>query len=1184
MKLTFLFLTIGCLNIYASGLSQQVSFSGKKVSLDSVFAVVERQTKFVFIYTDAIIQSAKPVTIHSVKTPIQQFLSEVFKDQPLQFDIREKNIIITLRAKENLSDLIREPDFADTAIVLSGLVLTEESEPLVGATVRIKGRKGGVSTDASGRFTLENVSNNAVIEISYVGRLTLSIKIGGINEGNPFVSTSSSDKETVDEKTNGLSRVVNNNLHSLVVRLVRQVVDLSQVAVTNTGYQKIRPEHSTGSVAVLQERNYNSRINTNNFLQGLQNKLPGLLINNDVQFEGENLFQIRGISTFNGIRKPLIVVDGYPTELALESINPNEIESITVLKDAAAATIYGARSSNGVIVIERKKPKAGKTRVNFRATTSLTPKENFARYRWDKEAFKAIEDNARATAGFETPFTYELMKDPYFGYYYNYTAPVNILLKGMAGEATEEEVRQELDSLGSYNNAKDYGRLFLRNALTQTYNLNASGGNEKALYSLSANYIGANRTQIKNNSNSFQFSGRTFLSLSSRFSAEISTNFQETRSDEVPVPSIESIYPYERFQDANGKPTPVYANSLVSPVYNAALLGVGLSDNMYYPLQEINEVSTKNRGVNNRLTLDLRYKISQGLNIHLSGAYEKSTDERSILARENSTFVRQLMNVYAEDDFSGGFKFNFPKGSLLRTQNSVMKNLTVRGQVNYEQQFGSSHSINVIAGGEIRDIVNRSALSALAGYDEQTLLFQSVDYRYLDNYSNNFMAMYAGTNPYLSSQELFTQEYANDRFVSAYTNMVYSFKRKYSLSGSFRIDQSNLFGTDPKYQYKPLWSVGAAWNIDRESFVQDISWITALKLRAAYGFNGNLARTSLPQVIGRRSLNYFDHSQFIPSIELQSHANSGLRWEKTENINIGLDYTIFKRISGSIEYYEKRSTDLLANSQIDATKGASFAVVNQASIQNRGVEFNLNATWISNTRLGWNSGLVMSRNQNKITQFYHPDPNLRERVIGRPMGASFQMLYGGLDDKGEILIKNKKGELIPYGVQEGVDNQVYAGNSIPGFNLGLSNRIDIGRFYVYAMVNYFSDFLVFAPIPAATQVRPLNGVNNYWKQPGDEADPSKLPRQRYTFTPVLSSTDKYMVKGNYLTLADITVCYSFQDAGFVKRMGASDLELKGQVTNLYTVGFNKFNYSVATGSYAKPYLTPTFVFLVNVNF
>ncbi len=1148
------------LGIILIGLMPQNSFAQSEkitikkeamVSLSEVFDLIKEQTNYTFIHKSNLFDGISPVQIKKGVITVKQLLEESLAGTNFTYELSKDNSIIVKTRK-----LTPEA----TLINVRGRVTDKNGNPLPGATVLIKGTTKGTTTDAKGNYAIK-VPEGLVLLFSFVG----------FHKQEVVVPSEDTEINVVMEQ---------------------KAAELGEVAVISTGYQKIKPEQSTGSIATIRAKEYDSRINTTDFLTGLQNKIPGLLINNDVKFEGNSLFQIRGISTINGNKAPLIVIDGFPTELSLDAINPNEIESVTVLKDAAAATIYGVRASNGVIVIERKKAKAGKVNVNFRSTLGFTPKENYDRYRWDKDASNTVIDYTRAY--YEDIYSlniWPLITDPNDGYSCNYPTPVLIAAQQTAGLITEAEANQQFEELGAYNNTNDYSRLFLRTASTQTYNLNISGGDKNLLYYMTANYTNSNASQIKNGNNRFMLSGRLTAKFSDRFSMDLTTDFQETKANSVPVPNINSIYPYERFQDDNGNPLPLYNGSYANPYYNDVLMSLGLLDNMYYPLVDINEVSDKTRTVSNRITANFRYKIGKGFSLHFGGVYETSRTDTKHLASENSSEVHQYVNYYAENG-DDGIIFNIPEGSFLKQSKASRESYTLRAQLNYDKQISKDHSLNLILGGEIRDVLDKSSSAAYFGYNDQTLLHQAVDYNTL--LVNYFRSTYACENSRLYYDRLFKQGYVEDRYVSVYSNLVYAYKGKYSFTGSIRIEQSNLFGTDPKYKYKPLWSIGVAWNIHKENFMRDVNWLKSLKLRMAYGFNGNVAKNVLPQVIAKASSNNL-HSVSIPMLNLSSYANSGLRWEQTRNFNIGLDYSIFKNITGSIDYYSKKSTDLLANNQIDAAKGGTLAIINQASVHNSGLEISLHADWISRKNFNWNTGLILSHNTSKVLEVYYDDNILSsaryyidgsysDYMDGYAVGALFNYRYASLDSEGGILIYDENGEAKEFSYNTDISDIDYSGSYIPSFNLGLSNRVDIGNFYVYGMINYYGGFKVRVPVPYAGDIRPLEGAANYWKQAGDEADPDVLPSLLYEYASDLVCTDKYTVNGAYLTLGDLTASYSFRNSKWVERIGISNLEVRLQAHNVYTVGLNKYNYSKATGSYAKSYLTPTYTIGLYVNF
>lgn len=1192
MKLTIILLTAFLLQAHSNGMSQTVTISGDNMELEKVLSVVKRQTGYRFFYDTAVVHSAKKVSIHVKNQPLEQFLRSVFSTQPLDYTINNKTILIAQRERVTPSvtttgavGLLTPPVIA----LLTGTITGAQNEPLPGVSVRIKFSQKGTATNAKGNFILANVPDDAVLVVSSVGYQSQEIPVAGFPEG-------------ATKTVNGVAGVWKSAV-LLDLRLSLQLTTekMEEIAVTvNTGYQRIKPEQSTGSVAKLTAREYESRVNTD-FLSGLVNKLPGLMINNDVQFtsvvdgvtSSNNLFNIRGISTISGNQNPLVVLDGYPTELSIDMINPNEIESVTILKDAAAATVYGVRASNGVIVVERKQAVIGKPRFNFRSSVSLTPKEDYTRYRWD--------DNASAI---NVDYQRERNKNISDGAWLNMNTfpglssmPVYyVLAQQKASIITPYQAEERLAEMGNYNNEADYARLFLRPAVNQTYNLNVSGGSKGALYYITTNYSRNRLQEINNKGGVFQLSGRTTLDLTNRLSLELSTDFTDRKGTSAPVPDINSIQPYERFEDENGTPLPSYINSGINPYYNDILMGKGLLDNLHYPLTEVEEVTDKSRVSTNRITANFRYRLGAGFNVQFGGVYENQKSEIKHYASERSAVARQYINSYTTINPSGVLDYNVPIGGFLQQRNSSAGGYTLRGQLNYDKRLGKDHSLNGIIGGEVRESITQSNSAAYFGYDDESLLQRPINYITLTNAFSNQLLYGVGID-YLS---FFNQRYVNNRYLSGYSNIVYSFRNKYSLSGSIRVDQSNLFGTNPKYKYKPLWSVGAAWSIHKEEFMKDVTWLTELKVRVADGINGNVAKNSLPQVIAQSILNGL-MQPVSPALTRSSFANSSLRWEQTRNMNLGIDFSIHKRISGSIDFYKKKSTDLLSSTTIDPTMGGGPTYINTASIANNGIEFRLQADWIAQPRFNWNTGLVLARNVGKTLKVYQNRANYPAAINsvgyleGYPIGAMFSYRWAGVDNTGMPLVADEDGKIHKpsdpdySSVMVGTTGSVvrFMGASVPVYNGGLSNRVDIGNFYLYCMINYYGGFKVQVPAPNPSATRPLEGSGNYWKQPGDEltSDVISLAGFASTFgNEAYNYADIRTVNGDYLTLGDITVSYDFSKYQAVRKAGFSSLELKLQASNIYTVGLNKYNYSMATRSFAKTYITPTYTIAIFTNF
>ncbi|UMB59566.1 SusC/RagA family TonB-linked outer membrane protein [Lutibacter sp. A80] len=1125
--------------------------SDMEISMEDVFKIVKKQTDHAFVYETSLFKDTPKIKINKGEIKLGDLLEKCKTVTPFNFQFSKSGAILF---KKMPPEVIQQE--------ITGKVTDKLGLPLPGVTVLIKGFKQGTATDFEGNYSI-NAPTNSVLVFSFIGYQNQEITV---TEGK---------------------RVLN-------VIMQEEISVLKEVLIS-TGYQKLKPEQSTGSTVTISAKDIDTRVNTSDFFESIQNKVPGLLINNDVEFEGNSLFQIRGVSTIYGNKQPLIVVDGYPTELSFDMINPNEIESITILKDAAAATVYGARSSNGVIIIERKKAEAGKPKVNFRTTFSFTPKEDYSRYRWDENASEIITEWEKINPkSLVTDQAWDYLSTQSGGSY-NLNPAVTIIAhwKSLTDPITIEERDRQLSELASYNNTDDYSKLFLRPAITKNYNLNVSGGNDNAKYYITTDYSQRELDLKENEQSLFRLSARTTIDFSERFSFDMTSDLNISDQVNVPIPDINSIYPYERFQDNDNNPLSIHSKSLANPYYNEFLMNTGLLDNRYYPLSEMKQVSDDIRNISNRITANFQYKLTEELNFSFGGVYESSRLDNRHLAEEESLEARQYINRYTTGT-SGSLVFNIPKGGFLREQNSTSEGYTLRAQANYNKQFKEDHTINIILGGEVREIINKSNSSAYFGYDDNTLFTLPVDYSAISGMN----AVYSPFNPTISFLNLFSQGYENNRFVSAYSNIVYSFKNKYSLTGSIRVDQSNLFGTNPKYKYKPLWSAGAAWNIHKEDFMKDIELVNSMKLRAAYGFNGNVAKNALPQVIASNGLNTVTPNEVTPMLDLYSYANSGLRWEQTRNFNLGLDTELLDKINVHLDYYVKKSTDILATNQIDATKGGNSALINRASILNKGFEIDIDADWISKNRFNWNTGLVFSYNKSEVIDVYNP--NLLENTSSRnyiagsyadylkgySIGAMFNLKYAGVDNEGYPMSYDENGVAKRFFTDDqGLADLEYAGSSIPVYNAGFSNRVDIGDFYIYCMAHFYGGFKVRVPAPTIyNKIRPIEGADNYWRQPGDEADADILPFPSNNDAHYIAYTDKYTVNGAYLTIGDLTASYSFRNSDFIKNSGIANLEIKLQASNIYTVGFNKENFSKGTGSYQKTYMTPTYTLGLNFNF
>ncbi len=1189
MRLTLFLIAVFSLQVSANVLGQRVSLDIRQQHLTQVLQELRKQTGYAFVYKDSDVANIGLFTLKVYDKDLMEVLPLLSAKLPLQFDVKDKVINVIRQAADKNASKVLEASNHEVIqqYIISGLVVNTDGKPLVGASVSMLDKKGkaiGLQTKTGnqGEFIYKTNTNISIgqVEISHLGYKTLVVPV-----------------------KDDLGIIV---LHANHAELDEVVVPIS------TGYQRIKPEQSTGAIAQMSTKEFESRISTN-FLDGLVNRLPGLMINNNVNFTSENpngesssrpLFNIRGISTMSANQSPLIVIDGYPTELSLEMIDPNEIKSVTILKDAAAATVYGVRASNGVIVIERKQAAQGKARFAFRATEGITPQENYKRYRWSDNASGIVTDyqrellsktvNSGSWGQLLTGTGGSIRRSPV---YY-------VLAQQAAGMITDEQAERAFQEMKNYDNIDEYQRLFTRSAVSQTYNFNMSGGSERALYYITTNYTN-NRSEKKgNDDNRFLLSARSTMRLADRLSLELTLDYQEQRNNNVPVPSVNGVNPSERYQNPDG--TPAYlVGSSISPYFNEYLMSQGLDDNLYYPLVDFRSIEDKSKTVNNRITANFVYNLGRGFDLSFGGIYETSRTDDRYMGNDRSSVARNYVNSYVFQNPDGTLKYGVPKGGFLKQGTGSVSGYTVRTQLNYNKVLAQDHSFNGIIGAEVRKLVSTGNTASYFGYNDETLLHQPIDFASISTAAIRG-SFQLGSPFHNQFDSWFNQRHVDDRFISGYGNLVYSYKNTYSLTGSVRVDQSNLFGTNPKYKYKPLWSLGGAWNIHKETFMHDLLWLQELKLRVAYGFNGNVAKMSLPEVIATTRLNTYT-SPLSPSLRVLSYANSSLRWEQTSNLNFGVDYRIGKNIAGNIDVYKKNGVDLMGKTFIDPTIGTSPSLINQASINNQGIEVGIRADWIARPDFNWNTGIVVARNTSKVRDIYQRTDfnpatlNSVGYVKGYPVGAMFAFRYAGLDNEGYPLIKDEKDDLYRTndnrtGSPTNISNLMasdtsgmsyYMGSSIPTRNAGLSNRVDFGKFYVFCMINYYGGFKVRVPQPNPSSLRPLEGSDQYWKQAGDEHRTDVMSLAAFSgrnSNDAYNYADRYVVNGDYITLADLTLSYRIDHLPVIKRAGFSNFEIKGQASNIWTVGFNKYNYSMATGSYQKPYLTPTYTLGVFTNF
>lgn len=1026
-------------------------------------------------------------------------------------------------------------DHSDQLITITGRVLDEEGLPLPGVTIIIKGNPTqGATTDSSGRFSIMVPGEGeTTLVFSYIGMKHTEIRV--------------SKKQT-----------------SLEVSLQPDVELLDEVVVT--GYQTISKERATGSFAVINPGDLSEKLQTS-ILGRLEGKVAGLT-------SGPEGLTLRGVSTLRGNTTPLVVLDGMPYTGSINSINPSTIANVTILKDAAAASIYGARAANGVIVVTTKKGENGRLRVSYDGSVILSEKPRYQalnRMNSAELVDHMVDWIYKIPNGGVAPEDYPFYQDPV----------LDAISRERSGLITKEELSRELEGYRSFDNDKQLASHYLRTGLVHQHNVSFSGGSERNTFLLSLNYLGNHPTDPFSSSRSYGISLRDNFDLSSwiHLDATLSASMSDDLAD-VGVGSygmLRQSYPsYTRFFDASDKPLYVPDSEMRSEAELQRLIDLGTYDMHYNPYLNKGHEMSESNDQSYRLNLGVTIDLPASLKLSLRYAGEKSNGtSRTVMDKESHTARQDVVGGATLNPRTNKVIYNVPEGGqLFRTIGSSIA-YTLRGQLSYVLD-SDQHYVTALSGVEIRDLHDKTVRSHYFGYDDNSLAYVPVDPKRLSSLR--------GT---LSSSGFYKYDYASlnnmqdrqDRFFSFYANASYSYDRRYDLTGSIRIDQSNLFGTDPKYQYRPLWSLGASWHLSEEAFAEQAKdWLSNLALRVTYGIGGNIPKTAGPYLTFSSPVYDLMARDFVSDIP--TPPNPALRWERTATTNVGLDFAFFgDKLRGSLEWYRKYTDDLLAERQADPTLGWDKLMLNYGSMENSGLELMLSSE-LRFGEISWSPSVVFGLNHNKLLNVQESNPNTfyytrgNTTAVGYPLHSVFSFPTKGLDhetgqpvylhkdpESGKLMETQKATDLT-------LDDLVYSGTTVPTYNGSLTNTLGYKGIRLSVMVMYGGGNVFRAVAPANNGYGvTTNSAREYllrWKKPGDESVPGMNPPITGTSPDDITAhawpaSDRQIVRGDYLRLSDISLSYSLPSS-WAGALGAQDVRLTMQLRNLLTLGLNSRGY------------------------
>lgn len=1082
--------------------------------------------------------------------------------------------------------------FAASRQVQGVVISSEDNMPLIGASVYIKAEDlskdgnsptiTGVITDIDGKFNISVPEGVTRLFCSYVGHEVQELKL-----------------------------VPGKNQYEITLFPSAQMLD----AVVVTGYQTVERRKLTAAVGKLNISDETIGA-VKSIDQALAGQIAGLSVTSTSGAPGAPAkIRIRGTSSLNGTQDPLWVLDGIPLEgtdvpqsnvlndvsniqqSSIAGLNPADIENITVLKDAAATAIYGARAANGVIVITTKKGKVGKPVINFSSKFTYMPTLSTNRLNMLNSQEKVDLELELLRSNFAYGDNKGGVSKIISGY-----GLTDAYKKGGWGALTPEA---QTDISRLRNTETDWGDILFRDAFNQEYSLSLSGGNERVTYYTSIGY--------------YQENGNVKGVGLDRLNIVAKTSYKVNRMLKFGV----SLFVNRRnnktyLTDTYGLVNPVYYSRKANPYYQP----FDANGNYVYDFDVQNNSDTdlgfnifeERKNTSNEETInalssifdaELRFNDKLKFTTQLGLQLDKASKEQ--IADKESFSMRIIRkNSKYWDSASQSNKYFIPDGGVHKAYENTNSQITWKAMGEYRDSFNDIHELEVMVGTELRKTWYETLFSAGYGFDRQTLTTKPVVFPDEDR-ARQF--------------PLHQKTYKENAYVSFFSTASYSLMNRYTFGGSIRFDGSDLFGVDKKYRYLPLYSVSGLWRLSNEPFMQGTrKWMDNLAFRVSYGIQGNIDKNTSPFLLGKYIVDNILPGGSEHMIDINSAPNKKLRWEKTQSVNVGLDFSVLNQaLNLSVDYYYRKGTDLIGKQMLPLETGFVSTNINWASMVNKGVEISLSTRNVATKNFSWYTNLNFAYNNNKVLREAIPEAQTIPGREGYPVDAIFAIKTAGLDEEGYPLFYDKEGKKVtlkelyrlqdPFGLGFTVNSDVtpaeersfysYIGSQDTPYTGGLINTFSYKNWELTANLSFNLGGYV-RTTPSYNFINFDRGQNvnsdildRWTPENTDGRLPALITSEKradeyYWYdqkSEIYKNLDIWVKKLNYFRLQNLRLGYRLPEK-MIKSLGMGSASVAIEGRNLLVFGSSYKNFLDPESMY-NPYAAPipkSITFSLNLNF